>query len=1262
MNHDAAVNPHPRYRIVDRIGKGGMGEVFRCLDRLTGQLVALKRVRLPRDDHRTALPHPRMAATGLGLAATLASGRPPAAEAPGMKEIPPLRVRGTVQVENRTAWSETVATPQEIPKGSESVAVDHADSGPESQSLRLHLTQEFRTLSGLRHPNIVSVLDYGFDEGQQPYFTMELLQAAVPLDVAAKDQPFLMRVGLLLQVTQALTYLHRRNVLHRDLKPSNILVISGPRGPQVKLLDFGLAMLTKDLLSQGTEVAGTIKYMAPEILVGAPPSVASDLFAVGVMAHELLVGSHPLGQRPTAALIHEFLGTAPIFSEHSSLGAELSAVLRRVLARNPSERYPDAAALAQELARTSGLPPPIESSEVRESFLQAATFVAREAELSTLRTALAEAASGHGSLWLVGGESGVGKSRLLEELRTFALVRGAGVVRGQAVSSAGSAFQVWQSPLRSLCLQTSLEDVHAGVLQAVVPDIATLIGRVVPEPPALDPQSAQTRLLYAIEKLFEAQKGYLLVLLEDLHWSDPASVAVLSHLVRFGFLSRQRILLVASYRDEERPELPSELPGTQRLKLLRLPMKEIASLSASMLGEAGKREDVVELIARETEGNAFFIVEAVRALAEEVGSLDKVGSSRIPSRLVAGGIQAVLARRLRRVTADARPFLSAAAVMGRELDLHVLRFLPVDTGIRWEADLDSCSFAAVLEAHENRWRFAHDKLREAVLAELSPDLRAQWHLRIGEAIERAYAELLTPHAAALAYHFKSAGVPLRAVRYSLQAGERALRSGAIQEAIRHLEEGWKLDGKGLLTKAERVHALGLLCQGYVGAGRPEETAQTLEQMLGAVGIPAGQTPRDLAMASVRMAAGHVLFRVGIRPAASAARLDDTERASLGEVVDACIASLGTVGYARTQSQYLHVCLALVTIAERLAEPARLAYAYTALASILSITPFDRLTNSYLRRAQELLEESPDPMAGEFVLRRGSAWVCTSRGEWETALKCLNEEMVHYRKVGDIGAELLALAQRFRLDESRGDIAAFREAQNRMEEVAQQVESAQHLCWVFSARGYLAMHAGQVDRARKYFLDAQRYEPQARDRFVSLYLGSNAALCALRCGDKQDARRRADATLQALLSTPSFGNSVADAVAPLVETYFLLWSERQHDPEGSALHLRLRQSLAAFRGMAAVFPICRPRALLWHGLYAERLGYSRIGDWLLERAREAAQRYRMPFDLGLAYLAQSELAHSRGQRATAQEAWQQARALLEQVEAHYYVGLVFRSDP
>lgn len=146
---------------------------------------------------------------------------------------------------------------------------------------------------------------------------------------------------------------------------------------------------------------------------------------------------------------------------------------------------------------------------------------------------------------------------------------------------------------------------------------------------------------------------------------------------------------------------------------------------------------------------------------------------------------------------------------------------------------------------------------------------------------------------------------------------------------------------------------------------------------------------------------------------------------------------------------------------------------------------------------------------------------------------------------------------------------------------------------------------KVNRARKYFLDAQRYEPQARDRFVSLYLGSNAALCALRCGDKQDARRRADATLQALLSTPSFGNSVADAVAPLVETYFLLWSERQHNQEG-ILHSTCGFDSPLLHSVAwrQSFPSVKPSAsLAWTVCRASRV----LSDWRL--APRASTRSR-----------------------------------------------------
>lgn len=183
------------------------------------------------------------------------------------------------------------------------------------------------------------------------------------------------------------------------------------------------------------------------------------------------------------------------------------------------------------------------------------------------------------------------------------------------------------------------------------------------------------------------------------------------------------------------------------------------------------------------EPNVFFIVEVVRALAEEVGTLAKIGVGGLPSQVLAGGMQAVLARRLVRVPLAIRPLLYAAAVLGRELDLAVLEALPEVIADQLEAHLTACASLAVLEVSDNRWRFSHDKLREALLTQLSAAERACWHHQVGDAIEQVYAADLAVHAAALAYHFAQAGAPARAVPYGLQAGERAMRSGAGREAM-----------------------------------------------------------------------------------------------------------------------------------------------------------------------------------------------------------------------------------------------------------------------------------------------------------------------------------------------------------------------------------------------------------------------------------------------------------------------------------------------
>ena len=106
------------------------------------------------------------------------------------------------------------------------------------------LAKEFSVLASLRHPNIISVLDYGFDNFGQPFFTMELLENAQPLLAAGRDRAQQAQVDLLVQILRALAYLHRRGVIHRDLKPDNVLVIDG----QVKVLDFGLAF-SRDVTS-----------------------------------------------------------------------------------------------------------------------------------------------------------------------------------------------------------------------------------------------------------------------------------------------------------------------------------------------------------------------------------------------------------------------------------------------------------------------------------------------------------------------------------------------------------------------------------------------------------------------------------------------------------------------------------------------------------------------------------------------------------------------------------------------------------------------------------------------------------------------------------------------------------------------------------------------------------------------------------------------------------------------------------------------------
>ncbi len=666
-----------RYQTTGVIGQGGMGLVYTAKDRLSGDIVALKKVLISVHD---------------------------------------------LVFKSKGATKNT----------------DDAN---------LSLAQEFRVLSSLRHPHIVSVYDYGFTAEKTPYFTMELLDSPITFTKASAKLNRVEKVQLFIQLLQAIGYLHRRGILHQDLKPNNIMVVDG----QVKVLDFGLAQERTDETVYNTEkIVGTLPYLAPELFKSIPNSRETDLWAVGIMMYEIFVGQHPFNASTVLELIENVIRNDPDFSQLAQ-DDKLIDVIQRLLAKKPEDRFHYAYEVIEALCEAVAIPLPAESNIIRESFLQAASFVGREAELEQIITALPENTQAPSSLWLLGGESGVGKSRLADEIRSRTLVKGVMVLRGQGVEGGGQPFQIWRELIRHLLLMQDIDDLQAGILKELVPDIERLLDRPVADVPALTGQGHQDRLVLTIIDLLRDLPQPVLLLLEDLQWVDE-SLAVLRQLLKV-LDQLPGIMIVGTYRNDERPGLPEELVGAQVIDLNRLDMTEVSQLSEAILGDAGRNSEIIQLLATETEGNTFFIVETMRALAEEAGELSQIGTRTLPQNILTGGMQQLMRRRLHKVDDRYQDIQMQAAILGREIDTALLNRIYSQTLVQtW---LNDAAEAAVLTVQENMWRFAHDKLRETILADILSNAKSKFHRTAAETIEAVYPDNKAYHEALLG-HWKNA--------------------------------------------------------------------------------------------------------------------------------------------------------------------------------------------------------------------------------------------------------------------------------------------------------------------------------------------------------------------------------------------------------------------------------------------------------------------------------------------------------------------------
>lgn len=681
--------------------------------------------------------------------------------------------------------------------------------------------REAQTHAAIQHPNLVRLLDWRDLADGYPYLALELLTgrtlAAALGEIVRLPLPDrLQRVfEIAIDVAAALGVLHVAGVVHRDVKPSNMMLCDDGT---TKLLDFGLVRPHLDdpaatPMTGAGATLGTPAYMAPEQWNTAERATeAADLYSLGVILFEAITGELPA---PTAfALIEQRLRHPETlrlgYALRISVPEPLEEMVAELLAFDPRNRPLRAWAVIERLrAIEPALAERIDlvADARRMQYLRDPPIAGREQELARLDDVVRKlcAWDSAGAVVLIVGEAGIGKSRLVRELRGQLASRHApvSVLKCQAQSS--SALIAW---LGTLIETVRTRDDAAALVAGIGRVLAQRESRFLelpgvaeqPEPADLGSENAARQTRAIAELLTRLHPRGAALIVEDLHEADERTLDFLAELVRTGW--HERSLIVVTYRPEElgreQRRLVSELGRHQPIAFDLAPLDEdgTARLLHGLLGTRTPPAALAAHFLREGRGHPFWIAETVRLLqAQGYLGVDDTGSWDLAQKDLSdlpltppAHIAEVIAERLERL-ADGfgRALIKvahAAAVLAHDFDealLAAVARLDEDEATEAIDELARCRFL-VPAADASAWDWCHDLQRAAVYERLGEGRRRRLHQRAADVLSTRPSRPLAISPATIAFHYHHAGNTAGAIPWYEKAATEAVARFAYSEA------------------------------------------------------------------------------------------------------------------------------------------------------------------------------------------------------------------------------------------------------------------------------------------------------------------------------------------------------------------------------------------------------------------------------------------------------------------------------------------------